>query len=251
MMYDVIVLGATFAAAGIGQKKKECCLILDSKPYAGYEFLNAMHFGTGYEKELKSQEALTLREAFADKQVWTEERVCLFDCAPLLYRSLQQIPVLFNTQIISVEKTENGYRCLTHSISGYQSFEAKRVVDTRSIPDMCTSKTYNLLMDGVGKPDLPDWIQYAPWGLSHNYVLRLQIPMDAGYADARKKAMQFLEDLPKEHKLLLLPDEFDYTVGQKHFQTQDGVIYLPSKAYENPLLAFDAGVCLELGGECK
>ena len=116
---------------------------------------------------------------------------------------------------------------------------------------MCTSKTYNLLMDGVGKPDLPDWMQYEPWGLSHNYVLRCQIPMDAGYADSRKKAMRFLEDLPKEHKLLLLADEFDYTVEQNSSKTHDGVIYLPSKAYENPLLAFDAGVCLELGGACK
>jgi len=48
-MYEVIVLGATFTAAGIAGKLGKNCLILESRPDAGYEFFGAFHFGTGYE----------------------------------------------------------------------------------------------------------------------------------------------------------------------------------------------------------
>ena len=43
-MYDVIVLGATFAAAGIAQQHKEKCLVIERRAQAGYEFFGALDF---------------------------------------------------------------------------------------------------------------------------------------------------------------------------------------------------------------
>ena len=37
-MYDVIVLGATFAASGIARQYKERCLVIERRAQAGYEF---------------------------------------------------------------------------------------------------------------------------------------------------------------------------------------------------------------------
>ena len=51
MSYEIIVLGATFTAAGIAQKYKEKCLIMERSTLAGYEFLSALNFGTEYSCE--------------------------------------------------------------------------------------------------------------------------------------------------------------------------------------------------------
>ena len=42
--------------------------------------------------------------------------------------------------------------------------------------------------------------------------------------------------------MILSADEFDYQVKDGYPKTEGNIFYLPSKAYENPLLAFDAGV---------
>ena len=61
-MYDVIVFGATFAAAGISEKFKEKCLVLERRLQAGYEFYGALRYGAGSDKPLRRKEASALFE---------------------------------------------------------------------------------------------------------------------------------------------------------------------------------------------
>lgn len=229
-MYDVIILGATFAAAGIA---RSCCgsaLILESRPDAGYEFVSALDFGTGYEKQPVTQEGAALWKAFEEKGAFQGAQPCLFDCDTLLYQLLLGQTVLFNMHIVSVQKDESGFVCEAYGPSGLRTFYAKRIVDTRCMPQQCTAKTYNMLIDGGTGPD-------------GHYVLRCPVSLDADYAQARAVAMKALEDLPEGHKLLLLADAFDYQICKAAVQETDGVICLPSKAYPNPILAYDAGIC--------
>ena len=81
------------------------------------------------------------------------------------------------------------------------------------------------------------------WGMEQNYVLRCEVPLDADYPQARKIATEILKKLPDNHKLVLLADAFDYQVKSGYPKTENSVVYMPSKKYENPLLAFDVGVC--------
>ena len=104
MEYEVIILGATFAAAGLIEKYKEKALILERRPQAGYEFFNAINFGSNYEKELKSNEAKLLFESFKSKNIFADERICIFDCAYDFYKCLADKNVLLNMQIISIQK---------------------------------------------------------------------------------------------------------------------------------------------------
>ena len=247
-MYDMIVLGATFAAAGISRSCKGSCLILEPKPYAGYEFVNALHFGSGYETPLKSPEARELYETFLKRRIFREDRICLFDCASPFYKLLEGREVLLGMQILRVEKQGDSFSCLVHGVSGYRTFEARRIVDTRCDSSMCRSKTYNMLIDGSGTVTLPADVKQEAWGLSHNYVLRCEVPLQTDYCEARKRATQVLKDLPEGHKLILLADVFDYAVNPGYPKEENGITYLPSKAYENPVLAFDAGVCFGAGG---
>lgn len=246
-MYDFILLGATFAAAGIAKTCKGSCLILESRPQAGYEFISALHFGTDYYLPVKSSLAQSFHKTFLDRQAISPDRICLFDCAAPFYQLLEGIPILLNTQILCVEKKEKGFLCTVHGVSGYRTFEATQIIDTRCAPEMCVSKTYNLLIDGTGPVTLPPDVFQEPWGFSHNYILRCSVPLDANYLTARKIAMDVLNTLPPSHKLVLLADDFDYQVKGSYPQTKGGILQLPSKSYRNPILALDAGACLTQG----
>lgn len=248
MSYEIIVLGATFTAAGIAQKYKEKCLIVERSTLAGYEFLGALNFGTEYNCQLKSIDAKNLLETFKQKNAFNGERICLYDCAVAFYRLLEGKNVLLNTEIISVEKTSEGFECTVHSVSGYHTYKAKTIIDTRVHDNMYNTKTYNFSVDGIGDLiEIPNVI-CEKWGFEHNYILRCPVSSEDNFIDARKMVTEYIKKLPKGFKLLCLANDFDYNVNEEYPKYIDGILYMPSKAYKNPVLAFDAGVVFENGG---
>lgn len=249
MLYDVIVLGATFTAAGIAQKYKEKCLIVERSTLAGYEFLSALNFGTEYTQELKSDAAKNLLEIFKQRDAFNGDRICLYDCATSFYRLLEGKNVLLNTEIISVEKSCEGFVCTVHSVSGYHTYKAKNIIDTRVHDDMYDTKTYNFSVDGVEDLIKIPNVICEKWGFEHNYVLRCSVLPESDFIDARKMVAEYIKNLPEGFKLLAMASDFDYNIKPEYPKCVDGIFYMPSKAYKNPILAFDAGVVFENGGE--
>lgn len=94
-MYDVIVLGASFAAAGIAKVPKKNCLILERRMQASYEFSGALQFGTAYDKPLRHKSAETLRSQFKSNAYPYGNDV-------LLYPILKQCDTLFSMEIVSL-----------------------------------------------------------------------------------------------------------------------------------------------------
>ena len=83
IMYEVIVLGATFAAAGIAEQCKHNCLILERRAQAGYEFFGALQFDVDCESDLCESKGIAaavfaknrcLRSQQFDLSVFTEKR---------------------------------------------------------------------------------------------------------------------------------------------------------------------------------
>lgn len=186
-MYEILVLGATFAAAGIAHQYKEKCLVLERRAEAGYEFFCAGN----------------------DARIYS----CLKECR-----------TVFCVEIVSVEKTDDGFLCVTHGVDGFRSYTARRVVDTRCNAAMSQSKTYNLLVDRKGKRE----------------VLRLTVPLDCSFAEARTVAKRVIEGFSEE-RLVYMADEFDYCVKEGYPKEENGILYLPSKAYSSSDLAFAGG----------
>lgn len=234
-MYDVIVLGATFAAAGIAHQYKETCLVVEHRTQAGYEFFGALHFGSGYDKNVKRKEALPLQQSFL--QVNGD----VYGCDAHIYPLLQEAHVLFGTQIVSVEKTDGGFLCVTHGVGGLCTYKARQVIDTRCNAEMCSSKTFNLLIESKEVPSFLD-VRAEKAGKENHYVLRCPVPVSYGYAEARAAAQNVIRQFSETQKLILSAHEFDHQVKEGYPKTQDGILYLPSKAYENPVLAFEAGL---------
>lgn len=186
-MYEILVLGATYAAAGFAERYQEKCLVLESRAEAGYEFFGEQ-----------------------GRRIYTE---------------LNRCRTLFCVRVVSVERTEDGFLCVAHGVEGFHSFRAKRVVDTRCTAAMSDSKTYNLLIDRRGRRE----------------ILRLPVPLDCSFAEARGIAKKKMEGFSEE-RLIYMADEFDYQVKEGYPKEENGILYLPSKAYGSPDLAFAGGV---------
>lgn len=115
-MYEILVLGATYAAAGLAKRYREKCLVVEARAEAGYEFFE-----------------------YGDRRI---------------YDDLKECRTVFGAKLVSVEQTERGFLCRTHGVEGFRSYEAKRVVDTRCNAAMSVSKTYDLLIDKGGEREV-------------------------------------------------------------------------------------------------
>ena len=214
-MYDIIVLGATFAAAGIAQQHKEKCLVIERRAQAGYEFFGSLNF--------------TVEE--------TE-----------IYAHFKSCHMLFCTELVSVQKHSDGFACVTHGVQGFCTYYAKKVIDTRCNAEMSLSKTYNLLIDSKEKPVFPNCRCEKTKG-ENRYIVYCPVSLSCGYAEARAAMQDIIGQFSETQRLILSANEFDYHIEEGYPKTRDGILYLPSKAYKNPQIAFEAG--LGIGEEAE
>ena len=206
-MYDVIVLGATFAAAGIAQQHKEKCLVIERRAQAGYEFFAALDF------------------TVAETEIYAHFKNC---------------HTLFCTELVSVQKNSDGFACVTHGVQGFCTYYAKNVIDTRCNTETSISKTYNLLIDSKEKPVFLNCRCEKAKG-ENRYIVYCPVPLYCGYAEARAAAQDIIGQFSETQRLILSAYEFDYHIKEGYPKTRDGILLLPSKAYKNPKLAFEAG----------
>lgn len=234
-MYETIVLGATFLAAGIASRQKKKCLIIEQTLQAGHEFFGALNFGADYDLPLKTQEGRSLYQQFFGEGVTPYMR------NTYIYPILKQSDVLFGTQVVAIEKQEEAFLCKVYSVNGYTSFLAKRIIDTRCSEAISCAKTYNLLMESDTQPQFAG-VDGACKVIDRHCVLRCPVPLSWDYGQARALAEQTVRQFSGGQRLILLADEFDYQVKEKLPAVINGIDILPSKAYKNPICAFEAGL---------
>ncbi len=218
-MYDVIVLGASFAGAGIASRLQTSCLVVEESLRAGYEFFAAFAFGTGWEKLPTQSESRALREAMLEKG-----EISLAGDRHL-YPYFRGCDILFGTRLFQIEREKDSFLCTLHNAKGFSTLRAKRIVDTRASERNSRAKSYNLLLEG-------------------GEVFSLPVPLTFDFVKARAAAFAEREKRGEEKTVLLSAEEFDYHVKQDASCEKDGILYFPSKAFENPFLAFDAGLLL-------
>ena len=249
MQYDVIVIGATFTAAGLLQGYGDGCLILERRPQAGYEFLSALKFGSGFDQPLQSAEAKALRAGFEERGAFEDGRVNLFDCASLLYARLKGKNVMLNMTPVQIEKDGDGFAVTAHGASGFRSYRAKHLIDTTVRPDIIAEKSLNALINSDTETAPFPGAAEEKIGCPGDLLLKCGVPADADYAQARRALAEKINALPPAYKLAVIADCFDESVKGTYPAEKDGITHLPSCGFANPLLAFDAGVVFAKGGE--
>ena len=246
MLYDVIVLGATFLGAGIAEAVGDRCLVIERRPQAGYEFINSLKFGCDYEKPLKSSAAKSLLQNFEQNGAFNGDRICLFECAPHFYSRLLNKNILLNTEIITVEQNGDVFTVTTHGVSGYRIHQAKTVIDTRPSPQLTTAKYLNFIVNTDNNATLPDGLTVEKFGYECDTVIKCKVDLNDDFLVARKKVFDVATTL-KGFKVAMVADEFEYVFKTIDNKKVNGIIALPSQSFANPLLAFDEGVII--GGE--
>ena len=202
-MYEVIVLGATYAAAGIAQKYKEKCLVIERRLQGGYEFFLPV----------------------ADVP---------------MYEIFKGCDTVFSADVLSIEKTDDGFTCLICGVDGFRNYNAKRIIDTRCREEMASSKTFDLLMESDEKPNFAN-VTWEQGNKDNRFILRCAVPMDCTYPQARAMIKEIVEQFTAGQKLILTADTFTYQVKPGYPKVENGIVYLPSKAYATPNLAYEAG----------
>ena len=236
-MHEVIVLGATFAAAGIAARLKGSCLVLERRLQAGCEFFGALNFGSGYGKAVSGKEAQQLHRKFL------QAGNGYYGCDAYIYPYFHPDHTLFATEIVSIEKNCDVFQCVTHGVDGFRTFSARQVVDTRTHGKAVLSKTYNLLIRSDNPPCFAG-ISTEKAGMTDNYVLHCPVSPGCSFSEARAEAQKLLHRFSEDQRVILFANEFDYQIRPEALAVEDGIRYLPSKLFENPVLAFDAGLAL-------
>ncbi len=206
-MYEVIVLGATFAAAGIAEKYRENCLVVERRAQAGYEFFGTLDFSV------------------EETEIYSHFKCCY---------------TLFCTELVSVEKTSDGFSCITHNTKGFCTYHAKKVIDTRCNAEMSVSKTYNLLIESKEEPVFSNLRLEEAKGRDC-YRVYCPVPLECGYDTARTAALDIIKQFSETQRLILSANEFDYQVKEDYPKTKDGILYFPSKRYQTSQQAFEKG----------
>ena len=232
-MYDFIILGATFASAGLAHILEKRCLIIEESLQAGGEFYSALNFGKDYYSLVKNTESEKLKELFISKGVYGSDS--------FIYPYLSKADVLFGTSVLSIDSTDLGFLCSVHSVEGFETFEAKNIIDTRSNENISISKSFNLLFESKIIPENLG-VEFEKAFMENHYVLKITVPLCYGYYEARKDAIKVIEKFTAEQKLIISASTFDYEVKPDYKQCSNGIISLPSKVFSNPVLSFDAGI---------
>ncbi len=205
-MFDVIVLGATYAAAGIAEQYQKSCLILERRAEGGYEFFHPRQN--------------------ADPAA--------------LYKSLGKAEILFCTETVCVEKKNGAFLCKSYGVEGFRTHAARQVVDTRCDEKMSVSKTLGLLVESKTPPRLTG-IDCEKTDMEDLYILRHPVPLSCGFSEARGLIKRTVESFPPDQRLILSANEFDFCVREGYPKVEEGIVRLPSKAYRDPAAAFEAG----------
>ena len=207
-MYEIIVLGATFAAAGIAHQLKEKCLVIESRGDGGYEFFGGQSFAA------------------------TEELS--------VYPFLKECYTVFCCEVCSVKKEGEDFLCETHGVDGFFTYKAKRIIDTPATADMSLGKTYDMLIDSEEEPQFPNATCKKAKG-KNRYVVKLSVPLYCGFSFARRKALELVKSFSDTQRLILLADEFSFITKEDCRKEENGIFYLPSCSYATPRLAFNGG----------
>ena len=115
---------------------------------------------------------------------------------------------------------------------------------------MAESKSLNILVTCDDEEcSVLDGYDVKPWGCPGEMVVKISVPLDADYIEARKLVKRFLEDRKGHVRLVCMADYFDFAVRSDVKVKDDGICYLASAGFANPLAAFDAGAEFAGGGE--
>ena len=227
-MFDAVVLGATFTAAGFLSAFEGNCAVIEKNTLCGYEFINALKKGVEFKETPKTKNGVNFYEMLEKRDVF-ESDFNLFDAVVPLYRTFENKSIMLGTRVCEIEKKEDVFEITVFNNSGFEKIYTKKIIDTRCKKEDVISKTLNAIV----KTEL----SLEESGISERKIYKCPLEIDDDFIVAREKLKKELE---KGMIADYIAPEFD-VVTRENILEKGEIIYIPSVSYKNPHLAFDAG----------
>ncbi|TBL73922.1 hypothetical protein [Paenibacillus thalictri] len=278
---EMLIVGATFAGIGASLSMDRSFAIVERTTLVGHEFINSYRTGSDWKSVPEFPPTLELQKEFEEKRLLTlEGRVHLGGMAPIVFKQLLQSgksgSVRFMTEVVGIARRADGYDVTLFDAGGIRTVWTNRIVDTtsdcRSLPGrfpvkekaVCavlhnTNASVNAEANaatsivtgfnaGAEKPGLSIPKEFAdrisPGAFASEAYLRLPIAPEADWAEARHTLNRFWADRPAELQdwtIAAVADEFAAVPARSCEELDNGWLWMPSAAFENPLSAMDAG----------
>ena len=259
MIYDLVVIGATFAGLGAAYAEKGNVLAVERRSQIGYEFIGAYNPATAWIlREAETEEGGRLKNELIKEGILSDDmRIYMPEVQSFLYYRIyrDRLPVLLMTEVIAVEKQQGIYEIEIYNASGISRLTAKRVLDTteglslrpEDRPKILRKSINAFLYGGEEAETIPaeEGMQIFPANRKGEALLSLELDVAANYIYARQK----LHDRWIRRKkslaswtIALMADCMGIVLDRRCFAAAEGHVLLCSACFENPLEAFEAGI---------
>ncbi len=256
--YQTLICGATFAGIGMAVSDNSSCLIVEPSSTVGNEFIACLNPGENWNQQPQHAHGLALIHDMTNRNLLLADgRVHLPGLHPLLCERIHRHKrdVLFLTDIVKVEKLQHEYEVTLHHVAGFTKVRAERIIDTTTA---CLSRTdwtapiaskrINAYVDCVDQaiqlPDLtayPD-VQIRQGRFDAEFIFSLALSPEDDWPSARRKLNGYWENRPdvlRSWRLTSIASAFEIKQQSPEWRS-DNWYWMPSCAFDNPVLAFDS-----------
>jgi hypothetical protein len=258
--YDGIVIGASCAGLGAALQSDESILVIEPSACIGWDLTETLYPGTDWESIGDLTPLSTdLRAECERRHILAADRIHIPALSPVLCQRLadSRVSYLFQTQPISAEASSDGISVMTHNCGGRSRFHARWIIDTTTrflsqpnTPVHITSTAIGAALnhrseetqDLVGTLDCDSAHVYPGYFPGEAY-LNLKLDHGASWPEARHALHEFWMNKPSELQswdIASTATRLTETCESAETGRSDW-IHLPSVAFANALLAFDAG----------
>ncbi len=254
--YDTVILGATFLGLGAALAKGKDVAVIEKGSLFGAEYVDC--FRSAKETEFEPKTMLG-QHFFAELKArgLVAENGQLYQ-APAVYvlssfLKEKEIDIYMMTEVISIEKTEAGYRITIFNTQGFSTIETKRILDTTNLgtghnlgKTIAWSKSLNVILYNPDKQKLEGLSFNSASGL---YFYKMPVEQDISRYEAMERLVAMEKELTEKNmRISAIAQEFAYDLEPVMKQADEHFIWQPSCAYINLTEAYDKGVALMEGG---
>jgi len=234
-MYDNIIIGGTYAAAGFCSGSAGKNLILSRNIYIE-------DYSPAFRQcrlEYNTEAGQVIYDYFKAEGIVNEGLLSPAEAAVRMYKMAEekQWNILYQTFVSEVRQETDGYTVKVHNWEGASILHCREVIDT--IPrGRILKKTFNALITTETSPGQYDGFEITKAYFNGQYILKCEIEPAASMTEARIALVKLLHSGKlKNPKLILTAVEFERRLECE----QVPYCVIPSCNDENPVESFEKG----------
>ncbi len=255
---ETLILGGTAFACGMASRNPEKCLILERGILLIPEFASALHpvtFSTP-----RTEAGKRICRDLERRGIVRGEKVHPPPLSDYFVHWMHQrkCRLLFNSELIELVREGDGLSAEIFCIDGLNSIHARRVIDTTAegwrnrgrefIQEKALCAAVCGRLSHLPAKGEMRCASFMPGSLPGELLLCVELPADATWHEARLRLHDIFLHLQKRNPYISLGGEASCMVyeyedgGQLHRTTEDGILWIPSAQYKDPVTAFEEGL---------